>query len=103
MSDLCVRHSSAELARQFGISDTSLKNYFRHTYGCGYREYQNRFRMRAASAYLETTDKKVVEIAQLVGYASQAKFSTAFKKFYGMTPQEYRRTKRIQEADRRIV
>lgn len=45
MSDLSVRFTAKDLANEYGISETSLKNYFRSVYGCGYAEYQQKARM----------------------------------------------------------
>ncbi len=89
--DLSVRYTAKDLAKRFRISESSLKNYFRSVYGCGYAEYQNEQRMKKAAALLEKGSEKVVEIAGSIGYASQAKFGVAFKAYYGVTPLEYRR------------
>ena len=37
------------------------------------------------------TDKKLVDVAQSIGYESDAAFSKAFKRVVGLTPGEYRR------------
>jgi len=97
MSDLSVRFTARALADEYGISETSLKNYFRSVYGCGYAEYQQKARMKRSCELLAKTDLKVAEIGQTVGYATQAKFGSAFKDCHGVTPLEYRRQKRLKE------
>ena len=99
MSDLSVRLTAKALADEFGISETSLKNYFRNVYGCGYAEYQHRARMQEACALLENTDMKISEIGFHVGYATQTKFSAAFKGCYGVSPLEYRRLNRLKKMN----
>ncbi len=47
--------------------------------------------MEWAAEKLATTDMKVGDISDAVGYAKHTKFSNAFKKYYGMTPLTYRR------------
>lgn len=96
LRDLSVRHSARELALRFGVSETSLKSYFRGVYGRGYAEYQSEARMREAARRLVTGAERVVEIGHDVGYASQAKFGAAFKSFWGVTPLEYRRVTRLR-------
>ncbi|MCR5390726.1 MAG: AraC family transcriptional regulator [Lachnospiraceae bacterium] len=98
MSDLSVRYTARELAKSFGVSETSLKNYFRSVYGCGYAEYQQTVRMEKAARLLEETEDKVAVIGQAVGFATQAKFGAAFKEFFGVTPLEYRRGKKLKTA-----
>lgn len=97
-NDLSVRLTAKELAARFGISETSLKNYFRGVYGCGYAEYQNELRMKEAARLLEAGSGKVVDIAHAVGYVSQTKFGAVFKTFFGVTPLEYRRSAKIRKA-----
>ena len=95
LSDLSVRHTAKNLAEKFGISETSLKNYFRSVYGCGYSEYQQTVRMQKAAELLKNSNEKVSAIAAQVGFATQTKFGIAFKECYGLTPLEYRRKENL--------
>ena len=51
--------------------------------------YLNNIRMKNAVKLLETTNLKVYEIAEKVGYSSLSYFSTTFKKKFGQNPYEY--------------
>jgi len=95
--NLNQRVSASSLASQFGISETSLKNYFRGVFGCGYSQFQKDLRMKKAAQYLLETDQSIGEIADLVGFSTQSKFTLAFKAYYGVTPLEYKRRKRLEE------
>ena len=95
LSDLSVRHTAKQLAKQFDISESSLKNYFRSVYGCGYLEYQQKVRMEKAAQMLRNGNEKVSDIAGAVGFSTQAKFGAAFKECYGVAPLEYRRTQKL--------
>lgn len=55
-------------------------------------EYLTDWRMQKAIQLLPQRDKKLIDIAQRVGYESDAAFSKAFKRIVGLTPGEYRRT-----------
>jgi len=95
-ADLSKRVSVRDLAERYGVSETSVKNYFRNVYGIGIVEYQKDLRLQTAADMLRDSNKKVVEIALAVGYASQSKFITAFKERFGKTPLEHRRASRMQ-------
>lgn len=96
-SDLSVRYAARDLAERFGVSETSLKNYFRSVYGCGYAEFQQNARMEKAADLLKKTEQKIADIGLAVGFATQAKFGAAFKNCFGVTPLEYRRQHRLDE------
>lgn len=96
--DLGTRYSAKNLAKRFGISETSLKNYFRGMYGIGYRDYQKHIRMRTAANLLKNTNMKVVDISLKVGFRSQTKFSICFKNFYGVNPLEFRRKSKLENS-----
>lgn len=49
-------------------------------------------RLQKASRLLVETDRPLIGVAESVGYQSEAAFSEAFKKHYGMRPGEFRRT-----------
>ena len=53
-------------------------------------EYLVQKRMEEAKRQLADTSKKIYEVAQSVGYSSNTYFSTAFKKYVGVRPQQYR-------------
>lgn len=92
----CERITAAMFAEKYGLSDSTVKNYFKTVYGYSFKEYQMKVRMEKAAELLIETDLKLVAIAMAVGYATQAKFISAFKKHYQMTPSEYRRRKRLE-------
>lgn len=91
VSDLSVRHSAAELAGWFGVSETALKTYFRNVYGYSFREFQQKMRMEKAMALLIQTSDSLETIAHKVGFSGQSKLTQAFRKYAGCTPLEYRK------------
>ena len=99
--DLSKRHSAAELAQKFGISETCLKNYFRGVYGRGYSELLNEIRMEKAADLLLDGKSKIAQISDAVGFATQSRFARAFKNYFGVTPMEYKRTRMLQKEQER--
>lgn len=53
-------------------------------------DYVNRIRMDKAAYLLKSSQDKIYEIAAQLGYQRPHSFNHAFKKYFGMTPQEYR-------------
>ena len=92
-SDLRQHHPAWELAAQFSVSETSLKNYFRGVFGQNISIYLREVRMKKAAELLATTKLSVAEVAEQVGYMNQSKFASVFKKQFGLSPLEYRRSK----------
>lgn len=80
-----------ELAEGFGLSPSSLKKYFRQVYGSPISEYVREMRMELACHLLRETQLSIGEIAIRTGYANQGKFGSAFKRYTGAAPLEYRR------------
>lgn len=91
VSDLSVRHSAAEFAAQFGISETSLKAYFRNVYGYAFRDFQQKVRMEKAMELLTQTSDSLDMIARKIGFSGQSRFTEAFRKYAGCTPLEFRK------------
>jgi len=94
---LSKKHSVSRLAHNFGVSESSLRNYFYHVYGESIPSLLRHKRMEQAVFELRSTAKSITEIAQTAGYENQSKFSAAFKRYKGETPMEYRRIERLKE------
>lgn len=96
ISEDLSRHISIEsMAKEYGLSPSSLKNYFEGVYGKNISTYLRELRMGQAAKALAETSASVGEIAAAVGYENASKFSAAFKRVFGETPLEYRRLSRI--------
>lgn len=79
------------MAEHFCISESSFKLYVKGILGDGYLSYFRKKRMEKAAELLKTTNMKVIEIANSVGYENQGKFAKVFAETYGVLPLEYRR------------
>ena len=79
------------LSKEFGVSDTHLKNAFKGVYGMPVFSYMRVQKMHAAAQLLIHTEKTIAEIADAFGYSNTSKFSAAFQSVMGDTPGDYRR------------
>lgn len=91
LQDLSKRITAREMAERFGISESSFKLYVRGILGDSYLSYFRKKRMEKAAELMESTNLKVIEIANMVGYENQGKFAKVFAETYGVSPLEFRR------------
>jgi transcriptional regulator GlxA family with amidase domain len=79
------------LAAACGMSRSTFAVRFKDLVGEAPLEYLTSWRMQKATGLLQKGDKKLFEVAKCVGYGSDAAFSKAFKRVFGVAPREYRR------------
>lgn len=73
------------------LSGTNLKTKFKQKHGMSITEYIQRKRINVAENLLSTTDLEIKDIANSVGYTSSSRFSTLFKRYKGIKPNEIRK------------
>jgi AraC-like DNA-binding protein len=83
--------SLPDLARACGVSRTVLAEQFARLMGEPPLAYLARWRLQLAARRLVSTDRKILQIANDVGYESEAAFSRAFRREFGVPPARYRR------------
>ena len=82
--------STAELARECGLSERTLYRKIQQALGVTPYELMLRIRIEsAAEALIQTTDK-VIEIAQAHAFCDQSAFTQHFRKRIGLTPKQFR-------------
>ena len=79
-----------ELAEQYDINITYLKECFKEVYGKPYYSYLKYYKMHKAVHFLKETKLTISEIAGKLGYDNPSKFIEAFKSITNCTPREYR-------------
>jgi AraC-like DNA-binding protein len=77
------------LAEAAGMSRSAFAARFKELLGQTPLEYVTGWRMQKAMQLLQQRDKKLIDIARLVGYESDAAFSKAFKRVVGVNPGGY--------------
>lgn len=82
------------LAVKQGISETSLKNYFRAVYGQNISDFLLQTRMEYAERLLEEGTLSIGDIAERTGYQSQSRFGSAFRRYTGFSPSAWRKRNR---------
>ncbi|MEG3626892.1 AraC family transcriptional regulator [Streptomyces poriticola] len=80
----------ASLAAGAGVSRAALARRFTALVGESPMAYLTGWRLALAADRLRDTDDTLAAIARQVGYGSAFALSTAFKRAYGVSPQEHR-------------
>lgn len=81
--------SLSDVANQIGVNASYLSRTFTRETGDSLMEYLAKVRMEVAANYIRTTDLKIYEIAEKVGYTNAEHFSRMFKKVTGKSPREF--------------
>jgi AraC-like DNA-binding protein len=79
------------MAREVGASRSVLAERFTHFVGQSPMQYLGRWRMALATNYLRRSTLSVARVAEEVGYESDATFSRAFRREFGVPPATWRR------------
>lgn len=77
------------LCSEVGISRANLHRKMKSIAGITANDLMRNIRMEQAGRLLVENKVNITQIAYSVGYASQTYFSTAFKKYYGISPTEF--------------
>lgn len=85
-------------ADELGVSSSYLSSRFTAETGENFMLYLKKYRIKKACELLESTDKKMYEIAFLVGYDNPQYFSNVFKSVMGITPKAYLRKRNLQNT-----
>jgi AraC-like DNA-binding protein len=90
--DINRRWTVDDLGREVGLSRSALADRFIRLIGTPPMHYLAGWRMQVAMAKLRTTSASLAQVAESVGYDSEAAFSRAFKKAIGVAPATWRKS-----------
>jgi AraC-like DNA-binding protein len=80
------------LGKMAGMSRSHFAERFTRSVGEPPLSYLSRWRMHRARTLLRDGSVRMGRIARMLGYGSEAAFSTAFKRWNGMAPGEFRKS-----------
>ncbi|MBW4082542.1 response regulator [Paenibacillus sp. S150] len=82
--------SLEEASRLVHMNPDYVSKFFKQHTGENFSDYVVRVRMIRAAELLRDIRYKTFEISEMVGYSYSKNFTRSFRKFYGMSPREYR-------------
>lgn len=78
------------LSERVYLSPSYLSHLFKKQKGISLNKFMTVHRMEKAKELLITTNRKIIDIGQDVGYNNFSYFSSLFKNHFGRTPSKYR-------------
>lgn len=91
-----------DLAENVGKNPSYLSDKFSRETGMTIQEYTKRQRLEAAANMLVYSDTGIGDIAEYLHFSSQSYFGVCFKKYYHMTPAEYRERHRVIDFNAKV-
>lgn len=91
INDISKHYTISELAKKFNVSASTLKTCFKGVYASNIYSYLKNYRLQVAQRLLLESNNTITEIAENIGYENPNKFTSAFKKEYGISPSDYRK------------
>lgn len=88
-----------QVASSVSINPIYLNKIFKLSTGKTLSEYLNYYRIKQSLEMLTDSENTINCISELVGYNDVRSYIRFFKKFYHMTPNEYRKGKREKSTD----
>lgn len=78
-----------EIAHNLGLSEWALQRKLRE-YGLSFTQLVDQIRQDSAIAHLKQQNLSVTQLASMLGYSETSAFSRAFKRWFGLSPRQWR-------------
>ena len=90
-SHLCEKQTLDSISFVVGANRSKLASSFKKVLGVGVFQWLRTQRLQKAQYLLSHSHLSIQAISMEVGYESNANFSTAYKKLFGISPRQFRR------------
>jgi AraC-like DNA-binding protein len=84
--------SIADASMRMNFSEAYFCRFFKKATHMSFTEYLNDYRLRKAAEKLLLTSQSVTEVSQSNGFENEAYFFRLFKRRFGITPLQYRKS-----------
>lgn len=93
------RISLSDAAARVYMSAPAFSRYFKAKMGVNFSEYLSHIRVEHAAEELLTTKHTVSYVASINGFSNEKAFTQIFRRFYEMTPGNYRKSMSVTQKD----
>lgn len=95
-----ARISLVDAARVANLEASYFSSFFHERTGVCFHSWLNYTRVLRAMHSLADTDLSITNVSRKVGFRDLRTFQRAFKRFAGVTPTDYRKQARAEQAER---
>ncbi|MEH7176877.1 response regulator transcription factor [Neobacillus vireti] len=78
-----------DVADKLGLNSAYFSHLFKKETGTSFVEYRMHLRMEQALKLMDSSNMKITEIANSLGYEDLSHFTKTFKKYTGLSPSKY--------------
>lgn len=99
---ISVHHATvslSELSSRFGYAPKYLGRLFTKYTGQSFTELKQQAALQQACVLLSHSDQTIANIAQTVGFSNVTFFYSVFKRYFDLSPSEYRRQNRVSASE----
>lgn len=89
----------AQMTALAKVSRTQLMRLFKQQLNISPHAFVSKMRLHKAAMLLKSQQASVLNIALSCGFGSETHFGKAFKKYYGITPNQYRKQSRTENNE----
>jgi len=86
------------LSSKFNMSQSSISTYFKRKTGESIHQYVTKYKMKLVEYRLQNSEFTIAEIANQLGYTDESHLTKTFKKYFNMSPKQYRREVLVNES-----
>lgn len=90
------------IAVELGFSRTSFYRKMKGLTGLAPNDYVRNFKMKKAAKLILEGNLSIAEISDQTGFGTQSHFSTAFKKYFGVSPKDYKEKWKTDQQNNRM-
>ncbi|MHA7829466.1 MAG: helix-turn-helix domain-containing protein [Flagellimonas sp.] len=90
--------SLEEISAETGLTQAKLQEGFKLLYNKTVTEYIRHARLELARDYIANTEMNISEVVYSIGFTSRSYFSKIFKEKYGLSPSEFKNSKKSAQV-----
>ncbi|MHC1750201.1 MAG: response regulator [Cellulosilyticaceae bacterium] len=86
------RITLASIAEEVNMNESYISRLFKNETGNNIVNYINMIKMERAKELLKNPDNMIKDVANSLGFEEQSYFNKMFKKYFGITPNDYKKS-----------